>query len=127
MGDSMFLAQQSSGGGLINLLLLLAIPVLFYLLLIRPQNKQRRAQLQMQSSLRPGMKVMTTSGMHAEIVEVDDDGVVLEIAPGVKVRFVKAAIMNIVSDDGDEDAEDAGAVDLTKDAEDVRKADKPSA
>lgn len=133
MGDSMLLAQQSGGGGLINLVLLLAIPVLFYLFLIRPQNKQRRAQLQMQSSLRPGLKVMTTSGMYAEVVEVDDDGVVLEIAPGVKVRFVKAAIMNIVSDDDDGDGEDkeTGTVDLAKDTDDAaeegQKADKPSA
>ncbi|MBA9005110.1 preprotein translocase subunit YajC [Thermomonospora cellulosilytica] len=129
MGDSMFLAQQSGGSGVFNLILLLAIPVVFYLLLIRPQNKRRREQMQMQSSLRPGVRVMTTSGMYAEVTEVDDDGVVLEIAPGVRVRFVKAAIMNIVSDD---DVKGGDAVDLDKDAdadaaEDEQKADKPSA
>ncbi|SEG89277.1 preprotein translocase subunit YajC [Thermomonospora echinospora] len=151
MGDSMFLAQSSGGSGAFNLILLLAIPVVFYLLLIRPQNKRRREQLQMQSSLHPGVRVMTTSGMYAEVVSVDDDGLVLEIAPGVQARFVKQAIMNVIADDAadtddvedvenddtvEDDAKPADRVDLGKDtdiAEDddkaaqATKADKHSA
>ncbi|WP_289009602.1 preprotein translocase subunit YajC [uncultured Thermomonospora sp.] len=127
MGDSMLLAQTSSGSGAFNLILLLAIPVVFYLLLIRPQNKRRREQMQMLNSLRPGVRVMTTSGMFADVVAVDDDGVVLEIAPGVEARFVKQAVMNVVSDDAadgdaddeaDETGEDAGSgVELSKDGD----------
>jgi preprotein translocase subunit YajC len=119
MGDSMFLAQSSSGSGAFNLILLLAIPVVFYLLLIRPQNKRRREQLQMQSSLKPGARVMTTSGMYAEVVSVDDDGIVLEIAPGVEARFVKQAIMNVIADDATEDDEDDEATEDDKPAESV--------
>ncbi|ACY97678.1 MULTISPECIES: preprotein translocase subunit YajC [Thermomonospora] len=127
MGDSMLLAQTSSGSGAFNLILLLAIPIVFYLLLIRPQNKRRREQMQMLNSLRPGVRVMTTSGMFADVVAVDDDGVVLEIAPGVEARFVKQAVMNVVSDDAadgdaddeaDETGEDAGSgVELSKDGD----------
>jgi preprotein translocase subunit YajC len=122
MGDSMFLAQSSGGSGAFNLLLLLAIPVVFYLLLIRPQNKRRREQLQMQSSLRPGARVLTTSGMYAEVVSVDDDGVVLEIAPGVQARFVKQAIMNVVADDTDTDDTDTDDTD----ADDADDGEKPA-
>ncbi|HEX2316949.1 MAG TPA: preprotein translocase subunit YajC [Thermomonospora sp.] len=144
MGDSMtFLADSSGGSGAFNLILLLAIPVVFYLLLIRPQNKRRREQLQMQSSLGPGVRVVTTSGMYAEVVSVDDDGVVLEIAPGVEARFVKQAIMNVVDDKGaaaadlDEDAdetdeaeetaESGAGVDLAKDADETDEDAKPKA
>lgn len=118
MGDSMFLAQSSSGSGAFNLILLLAIPVVFYLLLIRPQNKRRREQMQMQSSLKPGVRVMTTSGMYAEVVSVDDDGVVLEIAPGVQARFVKQAIMNVIADDAADDVDDVDDVDEDEESED---------
>lgn len=147
MGSNMnVLAASSGGSGAFNLLLLLAIPVVFYFLLIRPQSKRRREQLQLQSAVEPGVRVVTTSGMHATVAAVDDDGVVLEIAPGVEVRFVKQAVMNVVKDDAedlddlDEETEDAdepeqtgdgepGAVDLGKkdDAITEEKADKPSA
>ena len=65
MGGDMIIAAESGGGGAFNLLLLLAIPLVFYFLLIRPQNKRRKEQLQMESNLRPGTRVMTTSGMRA--------------------------------------------------------------
>ncbi|GAA1588597.1 hypothetical protein GCM10009678_83740 [Actinomadura kijaniata] len=125
MGNEMILAAQNSGSGAFNLLLLLAVPVVFYFLLIRPQNKRRKEQLRMQNSVSPGAKVVTTAGMHATVVEVDDDGVVLEISPGVHARFVRQAIMQVVREDavaGDADALDgdegkpAGeSIDLSKD------------
>lgn len=116
---------ESSGGGPFNLILLLLIPVAFYFLLIRPQSKRRREQLQMQRALEPGARVLTTNGMYATVVEVDDDGVVLEIAPGVEARFVKQAVMQVLKgddpegladddDDEDDDDESTGKVDLGK-------------
>src|SRR5688500_10572259 len=100
MGSSdMIIAANGGGGGAFNLLLLLAVPLVFYFLLIRPQSKRRKEQLQMQSSIEPGARVITTSGMYATVVSTDDDGLLLEIAPGVEARFVKQAIMNVVKDD----------------------------
>ncbi|MGK5552670.1 preprotein translocase subunit YajC [Actinomadura kijaniata] len=137
MGNEMILAAQNSGSGAFNLLLLLAVPVVFYFLLIRPQNKRRKEQLQMQNSVSPGAKVITTAGMHATVVEVDDDGVVLEIAPGVHARFVRQAVMQVVREDaaaddadtldGDEDEAAGGSIDLSKDdkgADGTEKAEK---
>ncbi|WP_067815512.1 preprotein translocase subunit YajC [Actinomadura kijaniata] len=137
MGNEMILAAQNSGSGAFNLLLLLAVPVVFYFLLIRPQNKRRKEQLRMQNSVAPGAKVVTTAGMHATVVEVDDDGVVLEIAPGVHARFVRQAVMQVVREDaaaddadtldGDEGKPAGGSIDLSKDdtgADDAEKAEK---
>jgi preprotein translocase subunit YajC len=108
MGSDMIIAAQQSGGGALNLLLLLAIPLVFYFLLIRPQSKRRKEQMQMQSSLEPGARVLTTSGIYAEVVRVDDDGLELEIADGVTIRVVKQAVMQVVQDDetGDDDLSD---------------------
>ncbi|GLZ06883.1 hypothetical protein Acsp03_43490 [Actinomadura sp. NBRC 104412] len=116
MGSDMIIAAQQDGSGAFNLLLLLAIPVVFYFLLIRPQSKRRKEQLQMQSSLQPGVRVLTTSGIYAEVVAVDDDGLELEIADGVTIRVVKQAVMQVLKDDAEEYDEDGeSGDDLTED------------
>jgi preprotein translocase subunit YajC len=63
----------------------------------------------------PGARVRTTAGMYATVVDTDGDDVILEVAPGVEVRYMKRAIMEVVSPgdpvedayEADADAEDA--------------------
>lgn len=78
------------------LLLPILLIAVFYFLLIRPQQKQRRQMANLQQSVQAGTKVMTTAGLLATVVEVDDDEVVLEVAPGVHSRYVRRAIANVV-------------------------------
>ncbi|MNY33248.1 preprotein translocase subunit YajC [compost metagenome] len=63
----------------------------FYFLMIRPQMKKQKQEKNFQESLKPGAKVITTSGMHGTIFSISDDGVVLETLSG-KLKFEKAAI-----------------------------------
>jgi preprotein translocase subunit YajC len=100
------LAAQQSSNPLGLFLPLILIGVVFYLFLIRPQSKRRREQTQVQNSVRPGARVMTTNGMYATVTAVDDDGIVLEIAPGVEARFVKQAIMQVIDDNTDDDTDE---------------------
>lgn len=65
---------------------------IFYLLLIRPQQKRVRQQRQLVQSLDVGDEVVTIGGMFGVISEVTDDEVTLEISPGNRVRFVKQAV-----------------------------------
>jgi len=96
-------ASKSSGSGSLNILLI--IVVLFgvlYFVMIRPQrNRQRKAQEQ-QNAVSPGTRVRTTAGMYATVVGVDGDDVILEVAPGVEVRYVKRAIAQVLPDEGPE-------------------------
>ncbi|MEV5575876.1 preprotein translocase subunit YajC [Spirillospora sp. NPDC052269] len=128
--DTHILAASSGGSGAFNLLLLLAVPLVFYFLLIRPQSRRRKEQTQLQNSIAPGTRVITTAGMHATVVEVDDDGIVLEIAPGVEAKFVKQAVMTVLKDepadeelDGDEQDAPADETDAKGDTESQAKAD----
>jgi preprotein translocase subunit YajC len=93
-------ASKGSGSGSLNILLI--IVVLFgvlYFVMIRPQrNRQRKAQEQ-QNAVTPGTRVRTTAGMYATVVGVDGDDVILEVAPGVEVRYVKRAIMQVLPDE----------------------------
>lgn len=99
------LAAQKSNP-LVTLLPVILIGVVFYFLLFRPQRRRQQQQQQMQRQIQPGQRVMTTAGMLADVVAVEDDAVVLEIAPGVEVRFVKAAIGQVLPDDEEIEDED---------------------
>jgi preprotein translocase subunit YajC len=91
----------------------------FWLLIIRPSRTRARQQAQMQERLAPGTEVMTTSGLFATVVRVDDDAVVLEASPGVTTRWAKAAVARVLTptDEAADDAPDDGSDDVGTDAE----------
>jgi preprotein translocase subunit YajC len=84
-------------GQLGSILPLILLVVVFYFLLIRPQRKRQQEANRMQNSLAPGAKVMTTTGLFATVVAVDNEDVILEVAPGIETRWVKAAIGRVVT------------------------------
>ncbi|WP_326823634.1 preprotein translocase subunit YajC [Streptosporangium sp. NBC_01756] len=102
------------GGNYSSLIMIALMVVVFYFLLIRPQRKRQQEQAQMQNSLAPGTRIMTTTGLFATVVAIDADDVILEIAPGVETRWIKAAIGRVLTPvDGveDEDVKSADVVD----------------
>ena len=123
MGISEFAATtaaKSSGFNPSSLILILVVVVAFYLLMIRPQQRRRQQAAQKQNTIEPGARVRTTAGMYATVVDVDGDDVVLEIAPGIEVRYMKKAVMDVVS--GPE-ADDAPADETDTDYYDAEHAD----
>jgi len=99
-----------------TLILILVVVVGFYMLMIRPQRRRQQQAQQRQNSVQPGARVRTTAGMYATVVEVDGDDVVLEVAPGIEVRYMRRAIMDVVSP-GEETAGDVE--DVEDDHDDV--------
>ena len=85
------------GNPLGTFLPLILLIVVFYFLLIRPQRKRQQEHLRMQQSLTPGTRVMTTTGLFGTVTAVDDDEMVLEIAPGVETRWLKAAVGRVIT------------------------------
>ena len=79
-----------------------------YLLMIRPQRNRAKALAAVRQGLSVGSRVMTTAGIHATVVEVaeDRDSVLLEVAPGVPVRFATAAVVRILEPAGDAPVEE---------------------
>ncbi len=97
-----------TGNDLLGLLPLLLIVLFFFLFVIRPARARQREAMQLQSRLAPGQHVMTTSGMFATVVAVEDDAVLLEIGPGVTCRWARPAIGRIL--DGDRGGPGVGEV-----------------
>ncbi len=101
-------ASKSSGSSSFTFILLIAIVFIgFYFLMIRPQRR-RQQQVQQQRTVTPGARVRTTAGMYATVSAVDGDDVILEVAPGVDVRYMKRSIMEVVSP-GDAETSDTAA------------------
>lgn len=119
-------STKSSGGSFEFILFAVAIFALVYVFMIRPQQRRRQQAAQKTNTVTPGAQVRTTAGMYATVVEVDGDDVVLEVAPGVEVRYMKRAIMEVVSPgdpvedayEADADAEDTEAEEYGTDNED---------
>jgi preprotein translocase subunit YajC len=91
-------AAAKSGNGNYTFLLLIAVVFVgFYFLMIRPQRRRQQAVQQQQRTINPGARVRTTAGMYATVSAVDGDDVILEVAPGVEVRYMRRAIMEVIS------------------------------
>lgn len=69
-----------------------AIIVIFYFLLIRPQQKRQKEHQKMLESIKKGDKVVTNSGIHGTVKDLDDKTMLLQIADNVQVRFERSAI-----------------------------------
>ena len=84
-------ATQGQGLGIGNLLILL-LPLILLAFLMMQQRKRVRQVSDLQTSLQVGEEVVTTSGMYGRIVAFEDPAVVLEVSPGVRLRFDRRAI-----------------------------------
>ena len=69
--------------------------VMFYFLLIRPQQKQRKEMAARIASLQSGDKVVTTSGIHGIVHNVKEHTVVIKVAEGTMLEFDKPAIASV--------------------------------
>jgi preprotein translocase subunit YajC len=108
------------------LLLIVLVFVGFYFLMIRPQRRRQQQSQQQQRTLSPGAQVRTTAGMYATVSAIDGDDVILEVAPGVEVRYMRRSVMEVITPGEPEetetvtDAHDEGYADddVQDDAED---------
>ena len=78
--------------GIMSIAPLIILFVIFYFLLIRPQQKRAKEHKQMISAIQKGDQVITTGGIHGRVASVNEDSISVEIAEGVKVKVSREAI-----------------------------------
>ncbi|MGE5286909.1 MAG: preprotein translocase subunit YajC [Micromonosporaceae bacterium] len=99
MGNMYLAATSNSSGSPLPLILILVVIFgIFYFLMIRPQRTRQRRVMEVQDSVVPGQRVRTTAGMYGTVTAVEDGDIVLEVAPGVEIRYLKRAIMDVLSE-----------------------------
>ena len=90
-------ATGGGGGRLITMLVTFGLIILvFYFLVIRPQNKKSKDAKKMLESIRKGDRVVTIGGMHGYVESVKDDSVVLKVDENVKLKFSKSAVSQVL-------------------------------
>lgn len=84
---------QADGSSLMSMLPFVAMLGVLYFFMIRPQMTRQKKEKQFRSEIKKGAKVVTTSGIHGKIAEINDNNntVVIETGAG-KIRFERAAI-----------------------------------
>jgi preprotein translocase subunit YajC len=103
MSTTALLAQSTSAGpsgaagvaiGILPWLLIFGI---FYILMIRPQQKQQKAHREAIGAVKKGDEVITGGGLRGRVTKVSETEVEVELAPNVKVRAVKTSISQVLS------------------------------
>lgn len=86
--------------GLASFLPFLLIIVVFYFLLIRPQQNRQKKWQDMLGSLKPGDRVTTTGGIRGVILAIKDDAIQLRVAPdNLRIEVAKSAIASVTQDE----------------------------
>ena len=88
-------AQGGGLAGFISLAPLLLVFVVFYFLMIRPQQSRMKALQAAVAGVKKGDSVVTAGGLVGKVTRVEDTIVEVEIAPNVKVRVVKATLAEV--------------------------------
>ncbi len=88
-------AAPAAGNSLMQLLPFVLIFVIFYFLLIRPQQKRMKEHREMVANLRRGDVVVTNGGLIGKVNKVSDDELSVELADGVRVRIVRTMIAEV--------------------------------
>ena len=89
----------AGGGGFMQFVPLVLIFVVFYFLLIRPQQKKARVHREMLGAIRRGDKVVTGGGIIGIVTKVyDDNEIAVEITDGVKVRVQRGLVATVLSE-----------------------------
>ncbi|WP_169570401.1 preprotein translocase subunit YajC [Nocardioides insulae] len=106
-----------------QLLILVAFFAIFWFLLIRPQRNRQKQLQQLQSQLSAGDSVMLTSGIFGTVTGTTDQHVVVEVAEGVELRVLRAAVGQVVPEetDAEESHDELEEADASADSSETRE------
>jgi len=98
---SMVQASPAGAGGTVGLVMGIApwllIFVIFYLLMIRPQQRRVKEHQAAIAAVKKGDEVITGGGIRGRVTKVTDDEAEVEIAQGVKIRIIKSTISQVLA------------------------------
>lgn len=98
MEHLILLNNAEAAPNIIGLLLpFVLMAVVFYFLLIRPQQKRQKAVNQMQTDLKKGDKIVTIGGLHGVIHSLDEESIQIDVGGGRKLTYERSAIKSVVA------------------------------
>lgn len=85
-------AQGEQSNPILSFLPLIVIGAIFYLMIYRPQKKRQKAREALVSQMEKGDKVVTSSGIHGTVAQVEDTTILVQVSDNTKIRFEKSAV-----------------------------------
>ena len=92
MNSMLLLQSESAGGGFSGMIMIVAMIVIFYFFMIRPQSKKQKELKKAREAMQKGDSVVTAGGIHGKIKEVNDNTLLIEVAPGVSLKIDKGSV-----------------------------------
>jgi preprotein translocase subunit YajC len=89
-------ASPGSAGGLASFIPLVLMFVIFYFLLIRPQQKKAKEHKEMVAGIKKGDRIITSGGIHGQVTAVDDITLTVEISDKVRVKLNRANVAGMI-------------------------------
>ena len=89
-------AKSSSSSSLLIIIVIFAVMLIF---MFRSQSRRKRAAQDTQRQIMNGTRVRTTFGVYGTVVDSDDRNIILEVAPGTRIKMLRQAIAVVVPDD----------------------------
>ena len=96
ISDAWAQAGGDAGGGLFSLLPLVVIFILFYFLLIRPQQKRAKQHKEMVTALKKGEEIVTNGGLLGKVTDLDDNFITLEIDGDLNVKVQRQSVAQVM-------------------------------
>lgn len=84
--------QAQGGADYSFLIMMVAIFAIIYFFMIRPQNKKQKEIANFRKNLEVGQSVITAGGIYGKVKELEDNAVIVEIAPSVKIKVDRNSI-----------------------------------
>lgn len=83
---------QEGGSAWSGMIMILAMIVIFYFFMIRPQSKKQKELKKAREAMKKGDKVVSAGGIHGRIKELNDNWIMMEIAPNVTIKIDKGSV-----------------------------------
>ncbi len=92
-------SSQQQGGTFVTIITMGLVFVVFYLFIIRPQNKKQKETEKMVNALKKGDKVITIGGIHGEVTQTKETTVIVKVDDDCKLEFSRSAIATVLRDE----------------------------
>ena len=92
-------AQAQQGSGWTSIIMMAAVVLIFWLFMIRPQQKRQKEVQRKREALSTGDRIVTSGGLYGTIRDIKETEFVVEIAEGVRVRVDRGSVFPAASDE----------------------------
>jgi preprotein translocase subunit YajC len=91
--------QQDGGSGITSTLIMFGlIFLIFYFMIIRPQQKRQKERQKMLDAIKKGDKVITAGGVHGTVVGIEEKTILVQIADNVKVKVERGSVTSVIGE-----------------------------